>query len=271
MEDISLQDNIDKIIRQDSKESSDPKKQFTTTLLIGAKDWSSAQQSDQSLVSLSEPQIEQHPPLFGTTAPESVFKVIFIGDSNVGKSSVISRFCSNSFSLDLGSTVGVDFKNRLFHLKGVSINLQCWDTAGQERYRAVTKQYFRRSDAVVIVYDIGNEQSFLNAREWIQSAKEAVTSGYVESEDNALYLILGNKADLGQGRRQIKENQGHILAKHYGAKFAEISAATGQNIEESLFQLAADLHQKQEMELANSSNPSIINLKPVDRKKKKCC
>ena len=96
--------------------------------------------------------------------PERVFKVIFIGDSCVGKSSLIKRFCTGKFEPGLKSTIGVDFHTRSLIVEDESICLQCWDTAGQERYRAITTQYFRKADAVVVTYDITAEKTFLNAR-----------------------------------------------------------------------------------------------------------
>lgn len=122
--------------------------------------------------------------------PERVYKVIFIGDSSVGKSSLITRFCSGEFKPGLKSTIGVDFHTRSILVEDQSVCLQCWDTAGQERYRAITRQYFRKTDAVIVVYDITSEKSFLNAREWLDSA--------VEGAHEAILLLIGNKLDLAQ-------------------------------------------------------------------------
>ena len=123
--------------------------------------------------------------------PERVFKVIFIGDSSVGKSSLITRFCTGKFKPGLKSTIGVDFHTRSLVVEDQSICLQCWDTAGQERYRSITRQYFRKADAVVIVYDISSEKSFLNARDWLESAVEGAGPG-------ASLLLLGNKLDIAE-------------------------------------------------------------------------
>ena len=141
---------------------------------------------------------------------------------------VLSRFDPS-----VGATVGVDFQTRVIAVENTSICLQCWDTAGQERYRSLTRQYFRKSDAVVIVYgkimissfhfiniqaiflmnknrtcmfqyynnqiDITNQRSFLNAREWITSAKEVISvdRNYSSSEmDSIAFVLVGNKLDL---------------------------------------------------------------------------
>lgn len=89
------------------------------------------------------------------------------------------------------STIGVDFHTRSLVVDCQTVCLQCWDTAGQERYRAITKQYFRKADAVVIVYDITSERSFLNAREWLDSAVDGAGHG-------ATLMLLGNKLDLAE-------------------------------------------------------------------------
>ena len=123
--------------------------------------------------------------------PERVFKVIFIGDSCVGKSSIIKRFCTGVFHPGLKSTIGVDFHTKSVQVEGESVCLQCWDTAGQERYRAITHQYFRKSDAVIVVYDITSEKTFLNAREWLDNAVDG-------AGEQASLLLLGNKMDLAQ-------------------------------------------------------------------------
>lgn len=123
--------------------------------------------------------------------PERVFKVIFIGDSSVGKSSLITRFCTGKFQPGLKSTIGVDFHTRSLIVESQSICLQCWDTAGQERYRSITRQYFRKADAVVVMYDISSEKSFLNARDWLESAVAGAGT-------SASLLLLGNKLDIAE-------------------------------------------------------------------------
>ena len=136
--------------------------------------------------------------IFGTQTkvvaknPDRMFKVIFIGDSSVGKSSIVSRFCDESYDSNRTATLGVDFRNRLLMVEGVSVCLQCWDTAGQERFKSITRQYFRKSDAVVVVYDLTSERSFLNAREWIEDAKQSLGEG----SQGVLFTLMGNKLDL---------------------------------------------------------------------------
>ena len=125
------------------------------------------------------------------SVPERVFKVIFIGDSSVGKSSLITRFCTGKFRPGLKSTIGVDFHTKSISVEEQTVCLQCWDTAGQERYRSITRQYFRKADAVVIVYDITSEKSFLNAQQWMESAVDG-------AGEWATLMLVGNKLDLAE-------------------------------------------------------------------------
>ncbi|XP_042912951.1 ras-related protein Rab-13-like [Parasteatoda tepidariorum] len=103
--------------------------------------------------------------------PTRLFKVVFVGDSGVGKTSILQRFCTNSFKTTYSATVGVDFQIKTLELEGERIALQLWDTAGQERFRSMTQQYFRKTDGIILVYDVTCETSFKNMRNWMNSIK----------------------------------------------------------------------------------------------------
>ena len=95
-----------------------------------------------------------------------LFKVLLIGDSSVGKSSILLRFSDNEFTSSYISTIGVDFKVRTLDVGGKIVKLQIWDTAGQERFRTITTTYYRGSNGIIIVYDVSNRDSFLNVQQW---------------------------------------------------------------------------------------------------------
>ncbi len=182
-------------------------------------------------------------------SPERVFKLIFIGDSCVGKTSLVTRFCRDHFESDVRSTVGVDFHTRAVLVGEQSVCLQCWDTAGQERYRAITRQYFRKVDAVVVVYDVTAEKTYLNAREWMDSAADAVGGGAESDEGGgAPMLLLGNKLDLADDdlQRRVRKCEGLDLARRFGALFWEVSAADGRNVEAALIDLAHRLRETED-------------------------
>uniref|UniRef100_A0A1I8JKQ8 Ras-related protein Rab-18 n=1 Tax=Macrostomum lignano TaxID=282301 RepID=A0A1I8JKQ8_9PLAT len=181
--------------------------------------------------------------------PERVFKVVFIGDSGVGKSSVIHRLCQDAFKSTFAATIGIDFQVKAMELEGQVIALQLWDTAGQERFRSITKQYFRKADGIVIVYDVTSAQSYLHLREWLDCIQEG-------DGDGAVKLLLGNKVDLlaptkkaatevAGSARAVEAQAAQRLAdecsdsgKAAPALFFEVSAKSGKSVGEAFVKFA---------------------------------
>ncbi|KFO24681.1 Ras-related protein Rab-8A [Fukomys damarensis] len=145
-----------------------------------------------------------------------LFKLLLIGDSGVGKTCVLFRFSEDAFNSTFISTIGIDFKIRTIELDGKRIKLQIWDTAGQERFRTITTAYYRGAMGIMLVYDITNEKSFDNIRNWIRNIEEK--------------MILGNKCDVND-KRQVSRERGEKLALDYGIKFMETSAKANINVE----------------------------------------
>ncbi|XP_037539619.1 ras-related protein Rab-6.2-like [Nematolebias whitei] len=164
--------------------------------------------------------------------PQRVFKVVFLGNSGVGKSSFIHHCCMGRFHRNMSSTVGVDFQMRTLVLNSTTVTLQLWDTAGQERYRSITEQYYRRADGVLTMYDVTHSASFTAVREWIDSVKEKMCEGTV-------LMLVGNKLDLADNHsRKVTTAEGQSLAEQYQALFYECSAKTGENMEKLIDHLA---------------------------------
>ncbi|XP_061826342.1 ras-related protein Rab-8B-like isoform X1 [Nerophis lumbriciformis] len=153
-----------------------------------------------------------------------LFKLLLIGDSGVGKTCLLFRFSEDSFNTTFISTIGIDFKIRTIELDGKRVKLQIWDTAGQERFRTITTAYYRGAMGIMLVYDISNEKSFENIKNWIRNIEEHASSD-VEK------MVLGNKCDMAD-RRQVSKDRGEKLAIDYGVKFFETSAKTSLNVEE---------------------------------------
>uniref|UniRef100_A0AAQ4PKL7 small monomeric GTPase n=1 Tax=Gasterosteus aculeatus aculeatus TaxID=481459 RepID=A0AAQ4PKL7_GASAC len=153
-----------------------------------------------------------------------LFKLLLIGDSGVGKTCLLFRFSEDSFNTTFISTIGIDFKIRTIELDGKRVKLQIWDTAGQERFRTITTAYYRGAMGIMLVYDISNEKSFENIKNWIRNIEEHASSD-VEK------MILGNKCDMSD-RRQVSKDRGEKLAIDYGVKFLETSAKSSLNVEE---------------------------------------
>ncbi|TKS73473.1 Ras-related protein [Collichthys lucidus] len=157
-----------------------------------------------------------------------LFKLLLIGDSGVGKTCLLFRFSEDSFNTTFISTIGIDFKIRTIELDGKRVKLQIWDTAGQERFRTITTAYYRGAMGIMLVYDICNEKSFENIKNWIRNIEEHASSD-VEK------MILGNKCDMTD-RRQVSKDRGEKLAIDYGVKFLETSAKSSLNVEEAAHQ-----------------------------------
>ncbi|VDI24672.1 Ras and EF-hand domain-containing protein [Mytilus galloprovincialis] len=164
---------------------------------------------------------------------QRIFKVVFVGDSGVGKSSFIHRFCNDNFNPTFSATIGVDFQVKSLNLGGQSIVLQLWDTAGQERFRSITKQYFRKADGVVIMYDVNSEATYTNVRNWMESVQEGV-------EEGTVVLLVGNKTDIAESEadRAVKTKDGNKLSVEYDGIFFETSAKMGNNVKESMEAMA---------------------------------
>eukprot|EP00058_Branchiostoma_floridae_P008344 XP_002593832.1 hypothetical protein BRAFLDRAFT_214835 [Branchiostoma floridae] len=162
-----------------------------------------------------------------------MFKVVFVGDSGVGKSTFIYRVCHDDYKATFSSTIGVDFHLKTVVAKNQKITMQLWDTAGQERFRSITKSYFRKADGVIIMYDVSTEPTFTSVRSWMESIQEGT------SEDTVLMLV-GNKVDLllENDLSGVKSHVAKRLAQEYDALFFESSAKTGVNITEAVLHMA---------------------------------
>ncbi|XP_063601691.1 ras-related protein Rab-13-like [Penaeus indicus] len=193
-------------------------------------------------------------------SPPRMFKVVLIGDSGVGKTSYIHRACTGEFRGDFGCTVGVDYRVLEVLVGGVRAVLQLWDTAGQERFRSITRQYYRKADGVVVMYDVTNEQSFLSVNDWLTSVKE--TAGADVS-----VAVLGNKCDLA-GARRVPKDIAYKMIKSHNCLMYEVSAASGNGVQESIKHLAALLATQQEHDLVTST---ALDLHSEEKKKKFCC
>lgn len=179
-------------------------------------------------------------------AYDYLFKLLLIGDSGVGKTSVLFRFSDDAFNSTFISTIGIDFKIRTIELGDKKIKLQIWDTAGQERFRTITTAYYRGAMGILLVYDITNEKSFENIKTWIKNIEQHASAD-VEK------MILGNKCDM-EDKRKISFDQGKQLADEYGVKFMETSAMNRTNVEQAFTEIATDI--KKKMDARDVSTPA---------------
>ncbi|ELU18712.1 hypothetical protein CAPTEDRAFT_6646 [Capitella teleta] len=165
------------------------------------------------------------------------FRLILIGDSTVGKSSLLKYFTDGKFSEMCDPTVGVDFYARLVGVKpGVRVKLQLWDTAGQERFRSITRSYYRNSVGALLIYDITKRRSFEHLEDWLEEAKIHI------EPHKAVYMVVGHKADRDQ-ERAVSTKEGKNFAEFHGLRFIETSAVSGQNVEEAFQLITKDIYQ----------------------------
>ncbi|EGT34384.1 hypothetical protein CAEBREN_06692 [Caenorhabditis brenneri] len=151
-------------------------------------------------------------------------QILLIGDSGIGKTCMLRRFADDKFDPNCILTgIGVDYKARILEISGKSVLTQVWDTAGQERFNTITKNFYHRADAVMLVYDITDVRSFENISKWMYNIDE-------NAKDNIVKMLIGNKWDL-KDKRVISRDRGEEMAREYGISYHETSAKTNTNID----------------------------------------
>jgi len=165
-------------------------------------------------------------------SPRAKYKLVFVGDSSVGKTSIISRFMYDHFDTNYDATIGIDFLAKTHTVDGKTVRLQLWDTAGQERFRSLIPSYIRDSSVAVVVYAVDNRDSFDSVDKWIEEVRK-------EREDEVLLVLVGNKIDLH--RKEVSSKEGAAKARDYRAIFIETSAKTADNVHELFDKIARQL------------------------------
>ncbi len=163
-----------------------------------------------------------------------MFKILLLGDSGVGKSSLLLRYTKNEFISDLRSTIGVEFALKYLTIDNFQLKVQIWDTAGMERYRSITNAYYKGAKGSLLVYDITNPKTFENVEKWLEDLK-------ANGDENASVILIGNKNDL-ESERKITTEQGKEKAEFFKMAFMETSALNGNNIENAFNQLISDVY-----------------------------
>mmetsp|Transcript_14398 Transcript_14398/g.15962 ORF Transcript_14398/g.15962 Transcript_14398/m.15962 type:complete len:197 (+) Transcript_14398:37-627(+) len=162
-----------------------------------------------------------------TQTSKNNFKVVFLGKSGVGKTSITLRFCRDTFQPGTEATIGASFLTKMMNVTNRNIKFEMWDTAGQERYRALAPMYYRNADAAVLVYDITDAESFNALQSWYSELQKNVP--------DCIIMLAGNKLDLGSEKRRVSMEQAEIYAGEKDCPLLEVSSKTGENIQE-LFQ-----------------------------------
>ena len=184
------------------------------------------------------------------------YKILLLGESNVGKTTIFNRYIFDRLDKNQGSTIGVDFEAKNFKYKNQAYSIKLFDTAGQERFQSITKAYYHMGDGFLIVFDLTNENSLKAIGDWISSLKE--------DKKEFKFLIIGNKNDL---KNQIPENVINEYLKDYKDIYIKTSAMKNENIKESIKKLI-DLLDNDENNLENNDNKEEV-IKRTNPKKPK--
>jgi small GTP-binding protein len=164
-----------------------------------------------------------------------VFKIIVLGDSDTGKTTLLTRYYSQSFYHDSRVTIGCELRTKILEINNKKIKLQMWDTAGQEKYRYINKVYYRGACGVIITYDCTNENSFNNIKYWIEEIK-------ANADNNICKVIAGTKCDLVNKTVDIQKAE--ELGRELGVKVFETSSKNDVNVDETFQQLASEILEK---------------------------
>ncbi|RZC64561.1 hypothetical protein C5167_008247 [Papaver somniferum] len=210
-------------------------------------------------------------------SPLAKYKLVFLGDQSVGKTSIITRFMYDKFDTTYQATIGIDFLSKTMYLEDRTIRLQLWDTAGQERFRSLIPSYIRDSSVAVIVYDVSNRQSFLNTAKWVEEVR-------TERGSDVIIVLVGNKTDLvdksfpilwvsscTQGSlvfvvelyRQVSIEEGDAKSREDGVMFLETSAKAGFNIKPLFRKIASALPGMETFSSTKQEDMVDVNLKPT--------
>ncbi|KAK3735366.1 hypothetical protein QZH41_000459 [Actinostola sp. cb2023] len=183
-----------------------------------------------------------------------LFKLLLIGDSGVGKSSLLLRFADDAFSDCYISTIGVDFKIRTVKVGGKTVKLQIWDTAGQERFRTLTTAYYRSAHGVILVYDVNDKDTFIHLEGWIGEVGK-------NARDTINILLVGNKCDI-IGRRQVESQTAKSFADDLKFSFMETSAKDRTNVDKVFHTMAEELRVKLGSPITSPSGSDETDTQP---------
>jgi len=199
-----------------------------------------------------------------------LIKTVIVGDSGIGKSSIMIRFAEDTFNYHYISTIGVDFKISTIQHKNKSIKFQIWDTAGQDRFRTITSSYYRGSQGTIICYDITDRNTFNSVIKWLEEVNK-------HSINEPILILCGTKADL-ESKREVSKSEGLEFAKLHNMKFFETSAKDNTNVKE-IFEFIAEnklqdnsfLNQTNSIEEKELKKRKISLFKNEDENKKSNC
>ena len=198
------------------------------------------------------------------------YKLIFLGDQNVGKSSILNRFLNDTFMEDYQATIGLDFQSKNVQIDNQDVHLLLYDTAGQEKFRSLIPMYTRDANIILLVYDITNKDSFTNLSLWLKDLTNI-------NLEEVIICIIGNKIDLSE-KRVVNKEEGEKFAEEHDFIFQETSAKNGEGFSElfynQLFEKIRTKFRPSGQQPVTEVSDIKLNIDQEENKKitkKKCC
>ena len=193
-----------------------------------------------------------------STKMDCVYKVLLLGDSTVGKTCVLLKYTDKIFQETHMMTIGLDYRLKVMQLQsGKEVKLQIWDTAGQDRFRSITKNYYKGSHGIILIYDVTSLKTFENVKSWVSQIHEEIS-------DKVVIYLVANKIDMDDLRKVTKE-EGKKLAEELDVPFVETSAKTGENID----YIFSDISERIDKVFGNIQR--VAHNKTYKAPGKKCC
>eukprot|EP00455_Lapot_gusevi_P014509 TRINITY_DN17251_c0_g1_i3.p1 TRINITY_DN17251_c0_g1~~TRINITY_DN17251_c0_g1_i3.p1 ORF type:complete len:253 (-),score=-1.10 TRINITY_DN17251_c0_g1_i3:16-750(-) len=191
-----------------------------------------------------------------------IFKVILLGDSSVGKSSLLSRFTRNEFLLESKTTIGVEFGTHSLLIDGQTIKVQLWDCCGAERFRAVTAGYYRGAKGAVIVFDLSNRLTFENVEKWLSELEQYAPDTVV--------VLVGNKKDL-KFARQVSAEEAKSFAEDHGIFYLETSALVGSGVQQTFMSIILDVLARSRSHWEVAAPSTVVISSENHTRSHRCC
>ena len=196
---------------------------------------------------------------------DETVKIITLGESSVGKTSILAKYVDDIFDINMISTLGVDFKRKTEIIDNKQINIKVWDTAGQECFRNIQKIYYHNTEGVLLVFDLTSRETFEQLNYWFENIK-------IECPKDVAICLVGNKSDLKDHIDVSDEDINEYLKKNNNPKFFKTSAATGENIKEVFQYISREIMEKKKEENQNNTKRiQVIKTNMRREKKKTCC
>lgn len=192
---------------------------------------------------------------------EESYKICIIGNSSVGKTSLISQYLKGFISENEKPTVGASYYSFTYTQRGKQLKFSMWDTAGQEKYRSMVGLYYRQAIGIILVYDITNKESFDDIPSWLGELRKTIP--------NAEVIVVGNKIDK-EDQRKVKKTQGENFATENGCMFDECSALTNQNVSE-MFKKFLDSLNIEAFEKMNSNQQNETKIDKMNQPQSESC